>query len=121
MATDEPWDELVGPFVPVEGVEARLGIGAHEVTELAARRRLLRVTTADDTQLFPLWQFTESGVLPGLAEVLGLFPEETDGWLVAGWLRTPDPDLEEPPVDALRRGDIEPVLTVAHKAATTLG
>lgn len=116
-----PWDELVGPFTRSEGVQARLGITRQAVAAGAARRRLLRVVTADGVHLYPVWQFERNGLLPGLAEVLGLFPEDSvDGWTLAGWLRTTDPELGEPPFGALVRGEHAKVLAVARAAAAQL-
>ena len=116
-----PWDQLVGPFLRSEGVQARLGISRQAVAAKAARRRLLRTITADGEHLYPLWQFDRAGLVPGLAEILALFPEQAvDGWTLAGWLRTPDPDLGDRPLDALMRGELERVRTVAQMAALTL-
>jgi hypothetical protein len=117
-----PWDALAGPFVQTDGVQARLGISRQAVASKAARRRLLRVVTSDDVHLYPLWQFEGRGVVEGLSDVLALFPEQAvDGWTLAGWLRTPEPELGEAPFDALVRGEVESVLTVARAAASTLG
>ena len=116
-----PWDELVGPFLRSEGVQARLGISRQAVAAKAARRRLLRTITADGEHLYPLWQFDRGGLVPGLADILALFPEgAVDGWTLAGWLRTPDPDLDEPPLDALVRGEQNRVRVAAHTAASAL-
>lgn len=116
-----PWDDLVGPFVRSEGVQARLGISRQAVAAKAARRRLLRTITADGEHLYPLWQFHGGVVVLGLAEVLALFPEDAvDGWTLAAWLRTPDPDLGEAPFDALVRGDRDRVRAVARTAAHAL-
>lgn len=116
-----PWDELVGPFLRSEGVQARLGISRQAVAAKAARRRLLRTITADGEHLYPLWQFDRSGLVPGLAEILAVFPERSvDGWTVAGWLRTPDPDLDESPLGALLRGDLDRVRVAARTAASAL-
>lgn len=116
-----PWDELVGPFLRSEGVQARLKITRQAVAAKAARRRLLRTVTADGEHLYPLWQFDSDHLLTGLAEVLALFPERTvDGWTLAAWLRTPDPDLGDVPLDVLSRGDVERVQAVARTAARTL-
>src|SRR3990172_1256114 len=99
-----PWDELVGPFVRSEGVQARLNISRQAVAAKAARRRLLRVITTDQAHLFPVWQFDGNAVLCGLTDVFALFPEDAvDGWTLAGWLRTTDPELGESPHDALVR------------------
>ncbi|HEX7323187.1 MAG TPA: hypothetical protein VF299_09700, partial [Mycobacterium sp.] len=116
-----PWDELVGPFLRSDGVQARLGISRQAVAAKAARRRLLRTITADGEHLYPLWQFDGDRLVDGLVEVLSLFPEASvDGWTLAAWLRTPDPDLGEPPLDALVRGEGDRVRTVAHTAARAL-
>lgn len=116
-----PWDELVGPFLRSEGVQARLGITRQAVAAKAARRRLLRTITTDGEHLYPVWQFVDGGMVEGLAEVLALFPERAvDGWTLAGWLRTADPDLGEPPFDAVCRGAIERVRAVARTAARAL-
>jgi hypothetical protein len=116
-----PWDELVGPFTKTEGVQARLGISRQAVAAKAARRRLLRVITADGQHLYPIWQFDGKTELPGLPEVLALFPEEAvDGWTLGGWLRTTDPDLGERPYDALARGDVAKVMSAARSAAAAM-
>lgn len=116
-----PWDDLVGPFVRSEGVQARLGITRQAVAAKAARRRLLRTVTTDGEHLYPLWQFHNDGLVTGLPEVLASFPEvAVDGWTLAGWLRTPDLDLGEAPYDALLRGDVDRVRAVARTAARSL-
>lgn len=116
-----PWDDLVGPFLRSDGVQARLRISRQAVAAKAARRRLLRTITADGEHLYPLWQFDRGGVIPGLAEVLAMFPEPAvDGWTLAGWLRTPDPDLGEAPLEVLARGEIDRVRSIARGAARAL-
>ena len=113
-----PWDELVGPFVRTEGVQARLGITRQAVAAKAARRRLLRTITTDGEHLYPLWQFVGDQVLKGLGEVISRFPEsEVDGWTVAAWLRTVDRELGEAPLAAISRGDLDRTVEVAAAAA----
>jgi hypothetical protein len=58
----------------------------------------------------------------GLLDVLELFPSEqaVDGWTIAGWLQTPDSELGEAPFNALVRGEVARVLTVARAAALAL-
>lgn len=116
-----PWDELVGPFLRSAGVQARLKISRQAVAAKAARRRLLRTITVDGEHLYPLWQFDDDQLAAGLAEVLALFPEQAvDGWTLAAWLRTPDPDLGEAPLNALARGERSRVRAVARTAARAL-
>jgi hypothetical protein len=116
-----PWDELVGPFVRSAGVQSRLHISRQAVAAKASRRRLLRVITAEGDHLYPVWQFTGDRLVQGLGEVLSPFPEATvDGWTLAAWLRTPDPELGEAPIDALVRGDRALVQAVARSASRSL-
>jgi hypothetical protein len=116
-----PWDDLVGPFLRSQGVETRLGITRQGVAARAARRSLLRVITADRVHLYPAWQFDDGAVLPGLGDVLSLFAEDgVDGWTLAGWLRTRDPELGEAPLETLRRGDLARALAAARTAAAAL-
>ena len=115
------WDDLVGPFLRSEGVQARLKISRQAVAAKAARRRLLRTVTVDGEHLYPLWQFDSDHLVTGLAELLALFPEQAvDGWTLAAWLRTPDPDLGEAPLDVLARGELDRVSAAARTAARTL-
>jgi hypothetical protein len=116
------WGVLIGPFVSTKGVQARLGVSRQAVAARAARRRLLRVVTSDGVHLYPRWQFHGAGLVKGLSDVLAMFPDEqvVDGWTLAAWLRTPELDLGEAPFDALVRGDVERVSTVARTAAHIL-
>jgi hypothetical protein len=116
-----PWDELIGPFLRSEGVQACLGVSRQAVAAKAARRRLLRVFTSDGVALFPTWQFAGGSLVPGLASILALFPEDAvDGWTLAGWLRTEDPELGGIPLDVLLDGREDDVRAVAGSAALSL-
>lgn len=116
-----PWDDLVGPFLRSEGVHARLRISRQAVAAKAARRRLLRTVTVDGQHLYPLWQFEGDHLVTGLVDLLALFPEHSvDGWTLAAWLRTPDPDLDETPLDVLARGQVDRVQAVARTAARAM-
>jgi hypothetical protein len=79
------------------------------------------VFTSDDVALFPVWQFAGRSVIPRLAEVLSLFPEDlVDGWTLAGWLRTEDAELGAVPLNALVEGEGDRVLAVARSASAAL-
>lgn len=116
------WDELVGPFMLSEKVEALLGVSREAVDAMARSRRLLRVISADGVSLFPCFQFDGNHMVPGLPEVLTLFAEDkVDGWTVAGWLRTPDVELGGSPYEVLQRGEDDQVRMAAQMAARSLG
>ena len=77
--------------------------------------------TADDVALFPVWQFADGALVPGLSPILSVFPEDAvDGWTLAGWLRTEDPELGAVPLEVLLGGDVDRVRTVARAAARSL-
>lgn len=117
-----PWDEVVGPFTLAQGVQARCGLTPDAVEAMASQRRLLRVTTRDGLDLYPLWQFDGARLVRGLSDVLALVPETSvDGWTLAAWLRTPEPELGEAPLDALVRGHVHQVLAVARMAVRAMG
>lgn len=115
------WDGLVGPFTSSDGVQVRLGVTRETVDAMTRDRRLLRVVSADGIDLYPLSQFDGNHILPSLPRVLGLFPEDMDSWTVAGWFHSPDAELGEPPLDALRHGEEARVLAVARTAVRSLG
>ncbi|MGH9118953.1 MAG: hypothetical protein ACRD0A_14060 [Acidimicrobiales bacterium] len=111
----------MGPFTRTAGVQSRLNISRQAVAAKAARRRLLRVITVDGDHLYPVWQFDRSQLVSGFAQILSRFPERAvDGWTLAAWFRSPDPDLGEPPMDVLARGDVDRVRVVAGTAARSL-
>lgn len=121
MPVVSPWDDVAGPFLRTAGVQAKLGISRQAVAAKARRRRLLRVITADGEHLYPAWQFDGRRLVDGLADVLAMFGEDdVDGWTLAGWLRTSDPDLGVTPFDALVAGRLEPVIASARSAARAL-
>ncbi len=68
--TASPWDELVGPFLRTEGLQARLGITRQAIAAKVARRRPLRMITSDGQHLYPLWQFGGDRLMDGLGKAL---------------------------------------------------
>lgn len=88
----EHWDDLVGPFVSSQGAVARLdGVSTRQGVDQRRRsRRVLGCQTGDGTWVYPEWQFTSGGVLPGLESVLAALLAAVDGWTAALWLRTPN-------------------------------
>lgn len=92
-------------------------LSAGEVAELmdvtpaavhARRQRgtLLAVRQANGEFIYPACQFGEDGPLPGLGQALAAFRVE-GAWTRLSVLLSPAPSLQdEPPLDALRRGDV---------------
>jgi hypothetical protein len=120
------WSDHVGPFLDTDGVMALLdGVSKQAVSQRVRGRRLLALQTGSGRLVYPLWQFDETGPLPGLAEVLdaaGYDPgRPPTGWTVASWLATDDPDLGASPRALLAAGRLEPVLAAARDVRFELG
>jgi hypothetical protein len=93
-------------------VARHLGISRQAVDERRRTNGLLAVETGDD-YLYPCAQFTESGVLPGLAEVLQAIGSES-GWtrlsvLLGETLIGPEQSV----LEAVRAGDLAAALYAA--------
>lgn len=59
----------------------------------------LYVLSEDSSRVYPLFQFTDSGVLPGLAEVLKALGPKPHPLVVVQFFDTPTQDLQIPGVD----------------------
>lgn len=116
-----PFDEAAGPFYDTAGLARWLGISRQAVHQRAARRAILGCPLADDTAVYPTWQFLDNGIpLPGLVDVLAALAEGSDDpWMAALWLRSPNDALDSvTPADWLRDGgDTAPVLDAARRVA----
>lgn len=121
------WTEEVGPFLDTDGVRRILGgVTKQAVSERVRSGRLLALRTGSGRLVYPLWQFLEGELLPGLPEVLGTAGYEAQrpstGWTIASWLATEDPDLgNETPRELLAAGRLEPVLAAARDVRVELG
>ncbi|MEZ5331149.1 MAG: hypothetical protein R2991_03640 [Thermoanaerobaculia bacterium] len=120
------WTEHVGPFLETEGVSKVLdGVTRQAVSQRVRAGRLLALRTGNGRLVYPLWQFRNGALLPGLTEVLataGLDPERpATGWTLASWLCTVDPELDGAPRELLAAGRIEPVLAAARDLRAELG
>ena len=90
-ASDDAWDELIGPFIDEVSVEKLL----HASTDVIARRvdngDIICTVTEDSTKLYPTFQFGPTGeLLPHLSDVLAALRQAgEDSWGHALWLRAP--------------------------------
>ncbi len=117
------WTDTVGPFYDTEGVMSLLGgVSKQAVNDRVRRHRLLALRTASGRLVYPAAQFEDEHVVAGLGEVLDiLVPDNTEAWMVASWLATPDPDLaDRAPIEALREGQVDGVLRAARELASAL-
>ena len=63
---------------------------------------------------YPSWQFTASGILPGLSEALEVIGVD-DPWMRVQFFLSPDGDLKTTPLEALRSGRLEEVASAAAR------
>ncbi len=103
--------EAEGGALTVAEVANGLGISKQAVDKRRRGRKLLSLGTHRGF-LYPAWQFADEGVLPGFEQVLAAL--EADAWTQASWFLTGDSRLGDArPLDALRRGELQPVLRAA--------
>lgn len=105
--------EAEGGMMGVAEVAERLGISRQAVSKRREEGALLAVKLGARRDLYPAWQLTRSGVLPGLRETLGALGD-ADPWAVMGFFLAGNARLGgERPLDRLRRKDVAPVLKAA--------
>lgn len=117
------WTNSVGPFYDTEAVMLLLGgVSKQAVNDRVRRHRLLALRTGSGRLVYPAAQFHDERVVDGLGDVLDvLVPDNTEAWMVASWLATPDPELgDRAPFEALRAGAIDDVLGAARELAGAL-
>ena len=117
------WTDAVGPFYDTEGVMTLLGgVTKQAVNDRVRRHRLLALKTGSGRLVYPVAQFDGERVVDGLGDVLDvLVPDDTEAWMVASWLTTPDPDLNDrTPIEALRDGQRADVVRAARELSGAL-
>ena len=103
--------EAEGGALTVAQVASRLDISKQAVDKRRRARKLLALPTTRGF-LYPAWQFTVDGVLPGFEQVLAALHAEA--WTQASWFLTGDSRLGDArPLDVLRRGETERVVVAA--------
>ncbi|MBI2941276.1 MAG: hypothetical protein HYY04_12650 [Chloroflexi bacterium] len=91
-----------------------LGITRQGVDKRRQSGRLLAVSTGRRGYLYPSWQFTAEGVLPGLEEVIALLREH-DPWMQLAFFVNANTALAgETPLAELSRGNSEAVKRAAR-------
>jgi hypothetical protein len=108
-------DTAGGTLTP-EQVAARLGRSRQAVHQRLRNGQLLAVPGARGAA-YPVWQFTESGVLPGFPEALGALGDTPPVVAVQFFLSGRDSLGGETPLDALRAGHHADVARAAEAFA----
>lgn len=97
LAAKEALRELAGGFAPTAWVGEHLGISRQAVDKRRKAGKLLAIQAADGTFAYPLCQFSDEGVVPGLEEALGALQVENP-WERLSALVNPSPALGGRPV-----------------------
>jgi hypothetical protein len=106
-------EERGGTF-SVAQVASNLGISRQAVEKRRRAGKLIALETARHGYRYPVWQFSESGTIPGLGEVLGVLAPH-DEWMQVAFFLGEDPLLDgDTPLDSLKAGRLEQVLNAAQ-------
>jgi excisionase family DNA binding protein len=77
----------------VDDAARRLGVDSSGIRRRLSEKRLVGWKDRGGWRL-PAWQFTESGILPGLPRVLAAVPEDQPPLVLAAFFATDQPDLQ---------------------------
>lgn len=102
-----------GP-IGVDEVAERLGIGRAAVDKRRKKGSLIGIQDGARAVRYPSWQFTASGILPGLSEALEVIGVD-DPWMRLQFFLSPDSDMRATPLEALRSGRSEEVASAAAR------
>ena len=104
-----------GGTLTAEEVANNLGISRQAVEKRRQAGKLLALDTGRHGYRYPVWQFTDSGTLPGLEDVLSVLAAH-DEWMQMAFFVTRNPALNNgTPVETLRSGrNLRSVLDAAE-------
>lgn len=103
-----------GGSLSVSQVEKMLGISRQAIHKRCSKGKLIALSTSKRGYLFPSWQFTANGILPGLEQVLVAL-DENDPWMQASFMLNPNIWLDGiSPLEMLRQGKIEQAIAAAR-------
>jgi hypothetical protein len=107
--------EQNGGVFKTEQVAEYLGITPQAVNKRHALRQLVGLTFRKRGHVFPAWQFTDRGTVPGLDQVLRALAEH-DEWMQNVFFVNPNTRLDRRrPLDLLREGEIQDVVDAARE------
>jgi hypothetical protein len=107
--------EQNGGVFKTEQVAKYLGITPQAVNKRRSLRQLVGLTFRKRGYVFPAWQFTDRGAVPGLEQVLAALADH-DEWMQNVFFINPNTRLGgRRPLDLLREGEIQEVLDAARE------
>lgn len=106
--------EEYGGTLTAEHVAQIIGISRQGVEKRRQAHKLLALSTGRHGYRYPVWQFAESGTLPGLEEVLAVL-DPHDEWMQMIFFVSKNPRLSDrAPVEMLKAGKLKQVLDAAQ-------
>ncbi len=105
-------DEHGGALTAVQ-IAGILGISRQMVERRRRTGKLLAVSTGRHGYRYPVWQFDESGVLPGLEDVLRVLAPHDEWMQVAFFVSRSQRLANRTPVETLKAGKLDAVLDAA--------
>ena len=106
--------EAEGGTWTTSDVAKHLDVERQAVDKRRRTGKLLALSLGRRGYVYPAWQFTRSGTLPGLAEVLKALSVK-DPWMAAEFFLTGDPRLgRRTPLEEMRAGNVSTVLEAAR-------
>lgn len=104
---------------PVQTIDDRRSrgqlIALFAVKHSRSRRRVTPSSARKRGYLYPVWQFAEGGLLPGLESVLGEL-QNHDPWMQVAFMVNANTRLnDESPLALLQRGEVEAVCKAARE------
>jgi len=90
-----------------------LGISREAVDKRRQSHSLIALSTGKHGYRYPVWQFTKSGSLPGLKDVIHAL-EPHDEWMQIAFFVSKNPRLQdETPIEMLKAGELKEVINAA--------
>ena len=103
-----------GGALKAEEVANNFGITRQAVAKRRREGRLIAVTAGRHGHRYPVWQFTESGVLPGLEDALRVLAPH-DEWMQIAFFVSKNVHLgNRTPIELLKVGKLDLVLNAAE-------
>jgi hypothetical protein len=103
-----------GGALTAEQVAQNLGVTRQAVEKRRRGGKLIAITTGGRGYRYPVWQFTESGTVPGLEKVLGILAAHDEWMQIAFFVGQNPRSGDRTPIETLKTDEIEGVLSAAE-------
>ena len=108
----EAFTQMEGGAIDAAAAAGRLGITREELRERVLAHRIVTWTDKEGRPQFPVWQFGESGLLPGIEPCLAHLGNDYWGHMKF-FLTAAESAGDRSPLELLRDGRIDEALAIA--------